>query len=68
MFMSDHTAVNATPDVNALFGAFFLAMGRLDGSATPGPESVAMTAPAALECVLRNRTLVYSRSLKEQLI
>jgi hypothetical protein len=71
MFMSDSTAVNATPEVNVLFAAFFLAVERLDGSAkSPGPESdcVAITDPAALECVLRHWTLGDSRSLQEQLV
>ncbi len=66
VFMSDSSAVNATPITNTLFGAFFLALDRLQqlppGDGRGGRREddvlgVAMADPAAVECVLRHWTL-----------
>jgi hypothetical protein len=67
VFMSTYNVVKATPVTNTLFGAFFLALDRLqqlppgDGTCLVG-EGVAMADPAAVECVLRHWTLGDSQS------
>ncbi len=72
VFMSTSDEVRASPITNALFGAFFLALDRLqllppgDGACLVG-KGVAMADPAAVECVLRHWTLGDSRSLQEDL-
>ncbi len=64
VFMSDY---HASPTTNTLFGAFFLALDRLqqlpprDGSEVG--EVVAVVDPAAVECVLRHWTLGDSHAL-----
>ncbi len=67
VFMSTSWYVKATPITNMLFGAFFLALDRLQqlppGDGTGVGEGVAMVDPAAVECVLRHWTLRDSRSL-----
>ncbi len=69
MFMSTSDEVKATPIANTLFGAFFLALDRLQqlppGDVTGVEEGVAMADPAAVECVLRHWTLGDSQSLRE---
>jgi hypothetical protein len=72
VFMSDFYQVQATPITNTLFGAFFLALDRLQqfhpGSDRAGVgEGVAMVDPAAVECVLRHWTLGDSQSLRKKL-
>ncbi len=70
MFVSASDYIEATPITNTLFGAFFLALDRLQ---QPGPfgdgkgvgEGVAMADPAAVECVLRHWTLGDSLFLRE---
>ena len=59
VFMSTFIEVNATPITSTLFGAFFLALERLQ-QLSPGDgigvgEGVAMADPAAVECVMRPR-------------
>ena len=67
VFTSTSNEVKATPIANALFGAFFLALDRLqqlpprDGRGVG--EGVVMADPAAVECVLRHWTLGDSQSL-----
>jgi hypothetical protein len=55
------SSVEATPITNTLFGAFFLALDRLQhlppGDGTEVGEGVAMADPAAVECMLRHWTL-----------
>jgi hypothetical protein len=64
--MSTSDEVNATPIANTLFGAFFLAFDRLQQLPPGGVgEGVAMTDPAAVECVLRHWTLGDSQSLRK---
>ena len=57
VFMSTSYEVKATPITNTLFGAFCLALDRLQqlppGDVTRLGEGVAMVDPAAVECVLR---------------
>ena len=68
VFMSTSKFVEATPITNMLFGAFFLALDRLqqipprDGTGVG--EGVAMADPAAVECVMRHWTLGNSKSLR----
>ncbi len=57
---------SATPVTNTLFGAFFLALDRLQlspGDGTGAGEGLAMVDPVAVECVLRHWTLGDSFSL-----
>ncbi len=65
--MSTSSEVKATPIANTLFGAFFLALDRLQqippGDGTGVEEGVAMADPAAVEFVLRHWTLGDSQSL-----
>ncbi len=72
VFMSTSYRVKATPITNTLFGAFFLALDRLqqlppgDGTGVgEGVLDVAMADPAAVECVLRHWTLGDSQSLRK---
>ena len=69
VFMSTSSEVHATPISNILVGAFFLALDRLQqlppGDVTGVGEGVAMSDPAAVECVLRHWTLGDSQSLRE---
>ncbi len=72
VFMSTSRYVKATPITNTLFGAFFLALDRLqqlppgDGTGlAEGVLDVAMADPAAVECVLRHWTLSDSQSLRK---
>ena len=69
MFVSTSDPIEATPITNTLFGAFFLALDRLQQlppeDSTGVGEGVAMADPAAVECVLRHWTLGDSRSLGE---
>ena len=59
-----------TPITSELFGAFFLALDRLqllppgDGDGTGVGEGVAMVDPAAVEYVLRHWTLGDSQTLR----
>jgi hypothetical protein len=62
--------VRGTPATNTLFGAFFLALERLQqllelppGEGTEVGEGVAMVDPAAAECALRHWTLGDSSTL-----
>ena len=68
VFMSE-LHVKATPITNTLFGAFFLALDRLQqlppGDGTMVGEGVAMADPAAVECVLRFWTLGDSQLLRK---
>ncbi len=70
VFISTSDEVGATPITSTLFGAFFLALDRLqllppgDGTGVVW-EGVAMADPAAVECVLRHWTLGDSQSLHE---
>jgi hypothetical protein len=70
--MSDFYQVQATPITNALFGAVFLALDRLQ-QFHPGSDGaglglgVAMVDPAAVECVVRHWTLGDSHSLRKKL-
>jgi hypothetical protein len=65
VFMSSY--FNGTLITNMLFGSFFIALERLQqsppGDDTGVGEGVAMTDPAAVECVLRHWTLGDSQSL-----
>ncbi len=62
VFMNDSFANNkATPITNSLFGAFFLALDRLQQ--LPPKDGVAMADPAAVECVLRHWMLGDSQCL-----
>jgi hypothetical protein len=67
VFMSTSNEVRATPITSTLFGAFFLALDRLQqipsGDGAGVVEGVAMADPAAVECVLRHWTLGDSQSL-----
>jgi hypothetical protein len=69
VFMSTSQFVKATPITSTLFGAFLLALDRLQqlppGDGTGVGEGVAMADPAAVECVLRHWTLGDSQSLRE---
>ena len=69
VFMSTSWYVNATPITNTLFGAFFLALDRLQqqspGDCTGAGEGVALADPSAVECVLRHWTLGDSQSLRK---
>ena len=69
VFMSDSYSVEATPITSTVFGAFFLALDRLQqlppGDGTGLGEGVAMVDPAAVECVLRHWTLGDSQSFRE---
>ena len=72
VFMCTSYEVKATPITNTLFGAFFLALDRLQqlppGDGTwmgEGVLDVAMADPAAVECVLRHWTLGDSQSLRK---
>ncbi len=71
VFMSTSMFVQATPITSTLFGAFFLALDRLQqlppGDGTGVAEGVAMADPAVVECVLRHWTLGDSRSLRRYL-
>ncbi len=66
VFLSDSYDFGATPTTNTLFGAFFLALDRLQllppEEGTGMWEDVAMADPAAVECVLRHWTLGDSQS------
>jgi hypothetical protein len=58
-----------TPTTNVLFGAFFLALERLQLSSEHDMamgECVALVDPAVVECVLRHWMLADSRVLFEQ--
>jgi hypothetical protein len=61
LFMSRADGARASPITNTLFGAFFLALDRLQhlppGDGTEVGEGVAMADPAAVEYVLRHWTL-----------
>ncbi len=69
VFMSNFNDAKATPITSTLFGAFFLALDRLQqlspGDGTWMGEGVAMADPAAVECVLRHWTLGDSRDTFE---
>ena len=69
VFMSTSDEVKATTITNTLFGALFLALDRLQqlppGDGTGVGDGVAMTDPAAVECVLRHWTLGDSQSLQK---
>ncbi len=68
VFMSTSKVFGASPITNTLFGAFFLALDRLqqlppeDGTCPMG-EGVAMADPVAVECVLRHWRLGDSQTL-----
>ncbi len=71
VFMSTSEKVSGTPITNPLFGAFYLALDRLQqlpsGDGRGVGEGVAMVDPAAVECVLRHWTLGDSQSLWRRL-
>jgi hypothetical protein len=60
-------SAQGTPITNTLFGAFFLALDRLQqlnsGDGTRVGEGVVMADPAAVECVLRYWMLADSQFL-----
>ncbi len=65
--MTRFHGVDATPVTNTLFGAFFLALDRLQ-QLPPGDGTgvgVAMADPVAMECMLRHWTLGDSQSLND---
>ncbi len=68
VFMSTSNVFKATPTSNTLFGAFFLALDRLQqlspGECTGVGEGVAMADPVVVECVLLHWTLGDSQSLQ----
>ncbi len=70
VFMSTSKFVKATPIINTLFAAFFLALDRLQqlppGDGAGAGMGVAMADPAAVECVLRHWTLGDSQSLRNE--
>ncbi len=64
--MNESHEVKASPTTNIIFGAFFLALDRLQQlSPEDGTEGVAMADPAAVECVLRHWTLGDSQALRD---
>ena len=63
-FVNTSTKFAATPITNTIFGAFFLALDRLQQLLVEdGTGAVAMADPAVVECVLRHWTLGDSRVL-----
>ncbi len=66
--MSRSLYFNCSSDTNTLFGAFFLALDRMQqlasGDGTGVGEGVAMADPAAVEYVLRHWTLGDSQQLQ----
>ncbi len=66
--MSKSVEAGATPATNIIFGAFFLALDRMQhlpaSDGTGEEEGVAMADPAAVECVMRHWTLGDSRALE----
>ncbi len=69
VFMCTSYEVKATPITSTLFGAFFLALDRLQQLPPPRDETGVgegvVIDPAAVECVLRHWTLSDSQSLRE---
>ncbi len=65
--MDESFPIEGTKATNTLFGAFFLALDRLQqlppGDGTGVGEGVAMADPAAVESVLRHWTLADSQNL-----